>query len=820
MQNRFYQPILIILIILGFSVCKASAQPRELNQFNVRWDSPSKNSKESMPCGGGDIGMNVWVENGDLLVYIDRSGNIDENDQQLKTGRVRLRLNPNPFSNPETFRQELKLKDGCIEIESTGVGLKALVKVWVQVNDPVIHFDVNANKPIVVQAFYENWRNQKHLIPRTLKSNGEEDSWDYNRWSMFGYFWYEGDVHTYPDSMSFSNNNRVLFYHRNTSSDLIFDKEIKLMHLDKVENELAHPTKNRMFGGIMSGDGMISGEISTGVYANTPFRAWELHSEKPRKIHHIRMVLNTARTLTSAEWKNELDKEIKTVKNSDSWAWKENQLWWKHFWERSFVFINPDSNDINNVPWQLGRNFQLFRYQLACNVHGEWPTRFNGGLFTYDPVYSDNRYTNPDFGNPDFRAWGAWTAQNQRLVYWPMLKNGDFDVILPQFEFYRKNMPNATLRTKVAWNFEGCSFCEQIGSGGLPLGSHYGWEPPFGKRDPQKEVGLSDLHATYYTSQLEFAYMIHEWYRFSGGDLTPYLSFLKNTVIFHFNNFEMLQKRRTGQPYDENGKLVIDPSHALETYHGKNSTDVLCALRTNLECLINLPEKWFSKEEKKQFSEWLERVPPINFRMRSGVKTISPIEGDPHEISNYEIPQLYPVFPWPIYGIGKPDLQVAIDTWKYGVDAWTIGRKPDDQAFYPAREYWFGWTQQAIWLARLGLTDEAKDYLVKKLSNARGNNEFDSPSRMRFPSFWGPGFDWAPDHNWGGSGMIAMQEMLMQTSDSTIYILPAWPKDWDVHFKLHAPYNTTVEVSLKKGKIEQLKVIPESREKDVRLMLK
>ena len=29
------------------------------------WTTPSKNSSESMPCGGGDIGMNVWVENGD-----------------------------------------------------------------------------------------------------------------------------------------------------------------------------------------------------------------------------------------------------------------------------------------------------------------------------------------------------------------------------------------------------------------------------------------------------------------------------------------------------------------------------------------------------------------------------------------------------------------------------------------------------------------------------------------------------------------------------------------------------------------------------------
>lgn len=38
------------------------------------WTTQSKNSSESMPCGGGDIGMNVWVENGDVLVYMSRSG--------------------------------------------------------------------------------------------------------------------------------------------------------------------------------------------------------------------------------------------------------------------------------------------------------------------------------------------------------------------------------------------------------------------------------------------------------------------------------------------------------------------------------------------------------------------------------------------------------------------------------------------------------------------------------------------------------------------------------------------------------------------------
>lgn len=47
-----------------------------------------------------------------------------------------------------------------------------------------------------------------------------------------------------------------------------------------------------------------------------------------------------------------------------------------------------------------------------------------------------------------------------------------------------------------------------------------------------------------------------------------------------------------------------------------------------------------------------------------------------------------------------------------------------------------------------------------------------------------------------------------------ILLFPAWPMEWDVDFKLHAPLQTTVEVSLKKGEITSLEVSPE-QEKDV-----
>ena len=109
----------------------------------------------------------------------------------------------------------------------------------------------------------------------------------------------------------------------------------------------------------------------------------------------------------------------------------------------------------------------------------------------------------------------------------------------------------------------------------------------------------------------------------------------------------------------------------------------------------------------------------------------------------------------------------------------------------------------------MGLTEDAADYNLRKLEN----------SPRRFPTFWGPGHDWVPDHNWGGSGMIGLQEMLMQTSATYILLFPAWPKEWDVDFKLHAPRNTIVEGRLDSGKFTLVRVTPPERAADIVNML-
>jgi len=109
--------------------------------------------------------------------------------------------------------------------------------------------------------------------------------------------------------------------------------------------------------------------------------------------------------------------------------------------------------------------------------------------------------------------------------------------------------------------------------------------------------------------------------------------------------------------------------------------------------------------------------------------------------------------------------------------------------------------------ALLGLSDEAARILALKCAN--------SHPAYRWPATWGPNFDWLPDQNHGGNLLMTTQLMLLQTAGDKIRLLPAWPKDWDVRFKLHAPAQTTVEATVIGGKITQLKVTPESRRKDI-----
>ena len=67
----------------------------------------------------------------------------------------------------------------------------------------------------------------------------------------------------------------------------------------------------------------------------------------------------------------------------------------------------------------------------------------------------------------------------------------------------------------------------------------------------------------------------------------------------------------------------------------------------------------------------------------------------------------------------------------------------------------------------------------------------------------------------GEGGTMAFDLMLLQADGDAIHLLPAWPTDWDVDAKLHAPGRTIVRVRVVEGELVSLDVEPPERLADV-----
>ncbi len=730
--------IAICLMVLG--VMGAIAQPED-----YVWTTQSRNASESMPCGGGDIGMNVWVEQGDVLFYVARSGSFDELNTLLKAGRFRLSLSPG--LDMKNFRQTLHLEEGYVEVSDGQLS----VQLWADVWKPVVHVDVSS--PKVKQSIavtYENWRTkEKELTKRECFQTSYK-------------FAAPKGLKAHADDIV-ATNNGILFMHQN-GTETIFDATVSQQGMDVVKDRLYNPLKNRISGGRMLAKGMVLVDRISGRYASSDYEGWMYATKVPQRTLHLEVVMANVQG-TLEDWAAELETTAKSIRRMTDC--EASRQWWREFWQRSYIEGNGS----------IIRNYNLFRYMLGCNAHSQWPTKFNGGLFTFDP-----EYVNPADEyklSPDFRNWGGGvhTAQNQRLVYWPALKNGDFDILKAQLDFYLRIYKNAEERSRLYWGHEGACLTEQIENYGLPCYPEYGTKRPAGF-DPGMERNAWLEYE--WDTCLEFCMMALEAHRYGGMDIKDYLPMIRSCLRFFDEHYQYLANQRGAKRLDGNGKLVLYPGSGGETFKGAyNSTSTIAALRTVAEALMAIH---YDQEEMKAL---LSRLPDIT--LRDGM--IAPAMHY-ERVQNVETTQLYPVFPWRMYGVGRPDLDVARRTYE------------NDTLAVKFRSH-VGWKQDAIWAACLGMTDEAQRLVTLKMQ--------DGPHR--FPAFWGPGYDWTPDHNWGGSGLIAVQEMLMQEVDDRIYLFPAWPRDWDVRFRLRASRGTIVEAELRQGKVVNVRVTP-TRDKD------
>lgn len=701
--------------------------------------------------------MNIWVEDGDVLFYLSRSGCFDENNTLLKLGRFRIHLST-PFMLA-SFRQQLVLKDGYCQVTDR----QKWVQIWADVNKPVVHVEVTTEKEKCdVEVTYESWRTRDIML---TKRESFQTSYKFAP---------PKGLTTRHDSIM-AQKDGISFFHQN-GAVTIFDATVSQQQMDIVKNRLYNPLKDLVFGGRLHGDQFRLKGRTQGRYASSEYEGWIYGSKRPSQRHAFCITMATVQG-SFDDWQAEVTKTERAIETKRDW--KLTRDWWHRFWERSWIKGPTEGDDVSIL-----RNYELFRYMLGCNSRGHWPTKFNGGLFTFDPEYVNS--TEEYHLSPDFRNWGGGvhTAQNQRLVYWPMLKNGDYDLLLPQLEFYLNIYKNAEERSRLYWNHEGACLTEQVENYGLPCYPEYGTRRPAGL-DPGMEHNAWLEYE--WDTCLEFCMMALEAHRYCGMDIERYLPMIHSCLRFFDEHYRYLARQRGDSELDVDGHLVLYPGSGGETFKGAcNSTSTIAALRTVIQALTAYYAEKRDTSHLSSLTSFLTILPPIN--VKNGM--LQPAKYY-ERVQNEETMQLYPVFPWRMYGVGRPDLKVAIKTYRNDFLARTF------------RSH-IGWKQDAIWAACLGMTNEAARLIQLKMA--------DGP--YRFPAFWGPGFDWSPDHNWGGSGMIALQEMLLQQVDSTLYLFPAWPKEWDVRFRLHAHDGYIVEAEQRHGEIVEVMINGVARHPD------
>ncbi|MCX6873044.1 MAG: DUF5703 domain-containing protein [Verrucomicrobia bacterium] len=733
-------------------------QADPLDRFNVVWNSPSENAHGSMPLGNGDVGINAWVDaKGDLVFYVSKTDAWDENARLCKIGRVRVTFDP-PLVPKDGFRQELKLRDGVIEISSKIQNQASKIRLWVDADQPVVRMDAEAAVPVSCRAEVELWRlRERPLEPQEDYGYGDGKSPQAQAYKLT----------VLPDVVAASTAPQVAWYHRNTRS--LFPVCLEVQHLEALKGKFADPLLNHTFGASLRGRDMVNDGKTA------------LKSSKPGKRHQLSVCVLAEHAETPEVWLKDLERvEQAALRPGFDQAQLTSAAWWQGLWQRSWVFVEENAGANPEGPSLVTQGYVLQRFMNACSGRGAAPIKFNGSIFSVEK--SPGASPTTEEGDPDWRNWGgSYWFQNTRLSYWPMLAAGDFEMTEPWFRMYREALPLSKARMQAYYKFtEAASFQETMNFWGMPNNRDWGW----GNAGP--EPGNVCIHR-YWSGGLELTAFMLDRYdfqpdeRFARNTLVP----LADPIIAFFDQY--WQKR------DPDGKIIIDPAQSLEALPWTvNPMPEIAGLRFILPRLLALPNNITTAAQRTRWMRILQELPPLPVAEVGGVKLLRP-SGSFKEGNYSENPELYAVFPYRIFGMGKPALELARATYAKRVN-----------------RHNFGWCQDSIQAACLGLGEEAAKQVAARAKRITGG--------YRFPAMW-TGFDSIPDQDHGVNILTTLQSMLLQADGNRILVLPAWPKNWDVSFKLHAPSSTTVEGVLKAGKLERLTVRPTARNKDVVNML-
>jgi hypothetical protein len=754
MKRTFFTVIILLLVTGGglWAQKPGNDNSFDVSRYNVEWDSPGSDATASMPIGNGDLGANVYaLRSGDLCLLLSKTDAFDWNGNVWKTGRVRIRISPNPFYKESlAFRQTLNLAEGCIDFTSicrvSNQHLK--IKVWVDANRPVYHVDVQGKQDMIIKIEPEFWE----------RTDGSFDK-----------------VETI--------DHQLVWYHTNGERSC-YPADLKYYEIEEMLNQHPDPFKRRTFGCAMQVEGLKP--------ENGAFTGYG-------KSFSIEIASLTKQVENTDDWVK-ATRNILAEKYDRKLAFQKHCEWWKLFWNTSWITASdntlpPNEREKPAAPAAPGKrgekdggyivaqSYNICRFIMACQGRGEYQTQFNGGIFTMP--FPDYRVNDGSLIGEDERVWGnRFTFQNQRLLYWSMLAAGDFEMMRPFFNYYFSILDLRKKITQQWFGHEGAYYRENIQLTGAEID-----DSPYSANKPPKTKKGEPLppgwyHNYHFNSGLELSVMALELYRYSQNE-----AFFRDTVVPLSR--EVIRFFDQHYERDNQGKLLLYPSQVLETWwNATNPTPDVAGLHYLIDELLK--EKNVPQSDRKDWEKLRKQLPDIALASEGGKQYILPAAKFEHK-ANAENGELYAVFPYSLFGVGHGTENIVAKTM-------------EKRLFKNSFDYRC-WTQDQIMYAYAGMGDEAKDGLIHRWSTYS--------KHLRLPMFGAENPDYVPDFDHNGSGSVALQRMVVQEVGDKIYVLPAWPKEWDGSFKLHLRNNTVIQGAVKNGNVENLNITPENKRKDM-----
>ncbi|MEI6562457.1 MAG: hypothetical protein WCO68_10305 [Verrucomicrobiota bacterium] len=142
------------------------------------------------------------------------------------------------------------------------------------------------------------------------------------------------------------------------------------------------------------------------------------------------------------------------------------------------------------------------------------------------------------------------------------------------------------------------------------------------------------------------------------------------------------------------GKLLIEPVNAAETYWKvRDPAPDIAGLHRVVDDLLALPEDLVAADARKRWLKLRSELPALPRGVVKYQETFLYYAPEQtHEIHNSENPELYAIHPFRLFGVGKPELELARTAFKMGKFTKGAGC----------------WSQNAVQAAMLGWPDEAR----------------------------------------------------------------------------------------------------------------